>query len=184
MLVTGEGINVKVIDFGLAKAAVTDAAAHGVNLTQTEDFVGTPAFASPKQFGNSGGVDARSDFYALGATLWYALTGRNVHPSHRFIVAQSFGASPNLCAQTSVRWLLAPPDADSKFNHTPVLTRIFRRPPRSRGWHGQTTAFLMIDSSAANGGVCFPNAWDSSRVNCADTILYLPQRILGIDLRV
>ena len=75
MLVEGEAINVKVIDFGLAKAVAgesEDAAA----LTQTEDFVGTPAFASPEHFNIWQEVDARSDFYALGATLWYALTGK------------------------------------------------------------------------------------------------------------
>src|SRR5204863_1301943 len=39
------------------------------------EFVGTPNFASPEQFG-SGPVDARSDIYSLGTTLWFALTGK------------------------------------------------------------------------------------------------------------
>src|SRR5204863_4490716 len=39
------------------------------------EFVGTPNFASPEQFG-SGPVDVRSDIYSLGATLWFALTGK------------------------------------------------------------------------------------------------------------
>src|SRR5262249_13586703 len=62
---------VKVIDFGLAKA-ITDADPE-MDLTHGE-FGGTPSFASPEQFG-SGPVDARSDIYSLGATLWFALTG-------------------------------------------------------------------------------------------------------------
>jgi len=66
---------VKVIDFGLAKA-MTDAGGE-VDLTHGE-FVGTPSFASPEQFG-SGLVDARSDIYSLGATLWFALTGLAPH---------------------------------------------------------------------------------------------------------
>src|SRR6187401_578487 len=66
---------VKVIDFGLAKA-ITDAGGE-MDLTQGE-FVGTPSFASPEQFGN-GPVDARSDIYSLGATLWFALTGLPPH---------------------------------------------------------------------------------------------------------
>jgi serine/threonine protein kinase/Tfp pilus assembly protein PilF len=65
-------LEVKVIDFGLAKAAAE--AAGEMDLTHG-GFVGTPAFASPEQF-ESGAVDARSDIYALGATLWFALTGR------------------------------------------------------------------------------------------------------------
>jgi len=67
---------VKVIDFGLAKA-ITDAGGD-MDLTRGE-FVGTPTFASPEQFGG-GRVDARSDIYALGGTLWFALTGLAPHP--------------------------------------------------------------------------------------------------------
>jgi serine/threonine-protein kinase len=63
---------VKVIDFGLAKAVVD--AGGEPDLTHGQ-FVGTPNFASPEQFG-SGPVDARSDIYSLGATLWFALTGK------------------------------------------------------------------------------------------------------------
>jgi serine/threonine protein kinase/tetratricopeptide (TPR) repeat protein len=65
-------LEVKVIDFGLAKA-IADA---GGEMDQThEGFVGTPNFASPEQFG-SGPIDVRSDIYSLGATLWFALTGK------------------------------------------------------------------------------------------------------------
>src|SRR5256714_6344710 len=64
-------VEVKVIDFGLAKAA---SAAGEMELTHGE-FVGTPAFASPEQFAG-GAIDARTDIYALGVTLWYALSGR------------------------------------------------------------------------------------------------------------
>ena len=67
---------VKVIDFGLAKA-ITDAGGD-MDLTRGE-FVGTPTFASPEQFGG-GRVDPRSDIYALGGTLWFALTGLAPHP--------------------------------------------------------------------------------------------------------
>ena len=66
---------VKVIDFGLVKA-ISDAGGE-MDLTQGE-FVGTPTFASPEQFG-SGPLDARSDIYSLGATLWFALTGLAPH---------------------------------------------------------------------------------------------------------
>jgi len=78
-------LEVKVIDFGLAKA-VSDADSE-MDLTHG-GFVGTPNFASPEQF-ETRPVDVRSDIYSLGATLWFALTGktpfpgRNVEEIHR-----------------------------------------------------------------------------------------------------
>jgi len=75
IMLTGDS-DVKIIDFGLAKA-ITDAGGE-MDLTHGE-FVGTPTFASPEQFGG-GPVDARSDIYALGGTLWFALTGLAPHP--------------------------------------------------------------------------------------------------------
>jgi serine/threonine protein kinase/tetratricopeptide (TPR) repeat protein len=69
-------LEVKVIDFGLAKA-IADS---GGEMDQThEGFIGTPSFASPEQF-EDGPVDVRSDIYSLGATLWFALTGKPPFP--------------------------------------------------------------------------------------------------------
>src|SRR4029079_11187423 len=75
IMLTGDS-EVKIIDFGLAKA-ITNAGGE-MDLTHGE-FVGTPTFASPEQFGG-GPVDGRSDIYALGGTLWFALTGLPPHP--------------------------------------------------------------------------------------------------------
>ena len=62
---------VKIIDFGLAKAVEETQDP----MTVTRGFVGSPAFASPEQFVNRA-LDVRSDIYSLGATLWFALTGK------------------------------------------------------------------------------------------------------------
>src|SRR5262245_25721593 len=76
MLKTGDSgvteVEVKIIDFGLAKA-VADAGGE-MDITRGQ-FVGTPNFASPEQF-ESRPVDVRSDIYSLGVTLWFALTGK------------------------------------------------------------------------------------------------------------
>src|SRR5262249_11750664 len=64
---------VKIIDCGVARVVASET--DTVDQTQA-GFIGTPAFASPEQFGNSRKIDTRSDIYSLGATLWYLLTGR------------------------------------------------------------------------------------------------------------
>ncbi|MBV8378502.1 MAG: PEGA domain-containing protein [Verrucomicrobia bacterium] len=75
MLVNQEDeLMVKVIDFGLAKVA-KDMGEDSGALTMG-GFVGTPHFASPEQV-EEGEVDVRSDFYSLGATLYFALTGQS-----------------------------------------------------------------------------------------------------------
>jgi serine/threonine protein kinase/tetratricopeptide (TPR) repeat protein len=72
MLVERPELRVKVIDFGLAKAAAT--AGSESDITHG-GFVGTPSFASPEQFSDTS-VDVRSDLYSLGITLWEMLTGQ------------------------------------------------------------------------------------------------------------
>ncbi len=69
-------LQVKVIDFGLAKTI--NQAESDMDLTHG-GFVGTPHFASPEQFQRTP-VDVRSDIYSLGATLWFALTGKTPFP--------------------------------------------------------------------------------------------------------
>ena len=60
-----------VTDFGIARALDNTA------MTVEDGFLGTPLFASPEQAMGSV-TDGRSDVYSLGATIFYALTGRAV----------------------------------------------------------------------------------------------------------
>ncbi len=55
------------VDFGLAKISRGDATTTGAQAL-------TPGYAPPEQYGQ--GTDPRSDLYALGATLYAALTGK------------------------------------------------------------------------------------------------------------
>jgi serine/threonine protein kinase/Tfp pilus assembly protein PilF len=71
MLLNGLGINAKVIDFGLAKIVGDQEPSD--RITQ-DGFIGTPAFASPEQFSPEK-IDQRSDYFSLGSTLFYLLTG-------------------------------------------------------------------------------------------------------------
>jgi serine/threonine-protein kinase len=69
LLVTPTG-DVKVADFGLARVASDDLA-----LTQDGMALGTPLYISPEQ-GQGRPVDARSDLYSLGATVYHLLAGK------------------------------------------------------------------------------------------------------------
>lgn len=65
---------VKVLDFGLVKAATT-AKETDASLTREHTALGTPAFMSPEQIVGQDIVDARSDVYAVGCVAYWLLTG-------------------------------------------------------------------------------------------------------------
>jgi len=65
-------IVVKILDFGIAKLALQDAAP---SHTSTGALLGTPTYMSPEQCRGAGRVDKRSDIYALGCILYEAVCG-------------------------------------------------------------------------------------------------------------
>jgi nicotinamidase/pyrazinamidase len=80
ILLTSAG-QVKLADLGLAKVAaapetVADATQAFASRTEAGATLGTPAFMPPEQFLDASTVDFRADIYALGATLYYMLSGR------------------------------------------------------------------------------------------------------------
>ncbi len=68
----GEDGKVKIGDFGLS---ISTAIRTEPALTATGAFLGTPAFCSPEQLRGEE-LNARSDMYSVGATLYYLLTRR------------------------------------------------------------------------------------------------------------
>jgi serine/threonine-protein kinase len=69
-MITRGGI-AKLCDLGLARNAATRA---GSGMT-TEEAVGTPNYVSPEQARGAEEVDARTDIYSLGASLYHLATG-------------------------------------------------------------------------------------------------------------
>src|SRR3569833_1717417 len=63
---------VKILDFGIAKRALQDAAP---SQTNTGVLLGTPTYMSPEQCRGAGRVDNRSDIYSLGCILFAAACG-------------------------------------------------------------------------------------------------------------
>ena len=84
---------VKVADFGIAKALKSDLAVDRPEDTSDGWMLGSPAYMSPEQMGG-GGVDARSDMWALGVIIYECLTGRLPFPGRsvaELIVNMSVG---------------------------------------------------------------------------------------------
>ncbi|MEM9491609.1 MAG: serine/threonine-protein kinase [Myxococcota bacterium] len=73
-LVGGELGRVKLVDFGLVR--LNGIGATMTALTEPGVVMGTPGYMAPEQIRSAGAIDARSDLYALGATLFACLTGQ------------------------------------------------------------------------------------------------------------
>jgi formylglycine-generating enzyme required for sulfatase activity len=71
ILISARG-DVKVADLGLARPTDQEA-----GLTLSGQSMGTPQYMPPEQFRDMRRVTASADVYALGATLYYLLTGRD-----------------------------------------------------------------------------------------------------------
>jgi len=68
---------VKLLDFGIAQQSHPSRRSH---VTPSGSAIGTPAFMAPEQArGQSAEMDARTDLWAVGATMFVALSGRHVH---------------------------------------------------------------------------------------------------------
>lgn len=76
IIITQEA-DVKILDFGIAKILKSDAP----NMTRAGARLGTVLYMSPEQVKGSN-VDARSDVYSLGITLFQMLTGRCPYDEH------------------------------------------------------------------------------------------------------
>jgi serine/threonine-protein kinase len=128
---------VKVLDFGLAKTAVSKSATAEPSVTQVGRVMGTPAYMSPEQArGNA--LDRRTDIWSFGCLLYEMLTGH-----------QPFEGSTT--TDVLARIIERKPDWDLLPQTTPpnirvLLWRCLAKDPRRRVQH-MGDVVLEIDES-------------------------------------
>lgn len=66
---------IKVLDFGISKAATDQAAPASESLTASQSLIGSPHYMSPEQVRRPKTVDSRSDIWALGVILHELISG-------------------------------------------------------------------------------------------------------------
>jgi serine/threonine-protein kinase len=70
------GAYVKLLDFGISRAARKDAGLRSAVTTEDGLMIGTPEYMSPEQARGLTDVDQRTDLYGLGVVMYEALSGR------------------------------------------------------------------------------------------------------------
>ncbi|WP_437740393.1 protein kinase [Sorangium sp. So ce1504] len=89
---------IKVLDFGVAK--VTDNSLGNGGMTKSGALLGSPLYMSPEQARGSGAIDARSDVWSLGISLYHALSG---HRPNEHLTG--LGELVLAICTTPVRWI-------------------------------------------------------------------------------
>jgi len=88
-----EGNRIMLIDFGIAKESAPN------TLTRTLGRAATHGFSPPEQAMGTG-TDERSDIYALGATMYFLLTGTMPPAAHERVAGQDVVAPSQLVPDT------------------------------------------------------------------------------------
>jgi len=154
IFLTRDGV-VKILDFGLAKLAATEASdllsqMATTGLTESGMILGTAAYMSPEQVRGQK-VDLRSDLFSFGAVLYEMLSGSS--PFRRASMAETMGA---------ILKEEPPPLAGSVRPLAPALGRIVERclekQPEERFQSARDLAFYLDmltkeDSTSAVAGV-------------------------------
>ncbi|WP_437619564.1 serine/threonine-protein kinase [Sorangium sp. So ce1151] len=89
---------IKLLDFGVAKVA--DNSLGNGGMTKSGALLGSPLYMSPEQARGSGAVDARSDIWSLGISLYHALSG---HRPNEHLTG--LGELVLAICTTPVRWI-------------------------------------------------------------------------------
>ena len=153
---------VKVVDLGLARVSEWEGAS-GTELTQIGAVAGTVDYMSPEQAENPLEVDARSDIYSLGCTLFYLLTCSPVFAKSSLVgrlVAHRTAPPPKLSALRSD----VPPGLDA------IFQRMVAKSPSDR------YALMGDVVEALNGLTRPPEDGESTQVFSVKDRVWSPER--------
>jgi tRNA A-37 threonylcarbamoyl transferase component Bud32 len=130
---------VKIMDFGIAKSVRAEVAQTN---TGTGRVIGTPQFMAPEQI-LDGAIDARTDIYAVGATLYAMLAGKPPFASTSFTQRVDAMSAP-------------PPAIDEVRSGLPAslvqaITRAMQRDPAARFPDALAFADALGDGAAVAG---------------------------------
>lgn len=147
---------VKLLDFGLARLPEGAAA-----LTLHNQTMGTPAFMAPEQaLGQNEHVDARTDLWAVGATMLTLLSGRYLHEGQSLSAVLMGATQPAPRARSLVPGMPAPV--------AELIDRALAFDPDAR-WPGaramQRAVREAFASSNLSGRVGLPSSVPPPRVN-------------------
>jgi formylglycine-generating enzyme required for sulfatase activity/CubicO group peptidase (beta-lactamase class C family)/tRNA A-37 threonylcarbamoyl transferase component Bud32 len=123
---------VKILDFGLARAAEGD-----VQISQSGLVAGTPQYMAPEQ-AEGGKVDARSDLFALGCVLYRAATGRVPFSGTSVLAVLRSLAIEQPPAPRSVNPAI-PPELSN------LIERLLAKAPQERPASAREVADLLAD---------------------------------------
>lgn len=149
---------VKVLDFGIARAMALSG-----GKTRSGLMLGSPGFMPPEQArGDADEIDARSDLWALGATLFTLLTGRLVHdaPTPIRLVAR---AMEQPAAPLSSAWPEAPPAVASLIDRALAFEKSARWPGAREMQEAVRCAYSAITESPVSTEPLPPVAGTPSR---------------------
>ena len=127
-----------VADFGIARAM-----SGGAAITATGLAIGTPQYMSPEQSTGGGGVDGRSDIYAVGCVLYEMLAGEPPFngPTAQAIIARSLSEQPRALGSTRAG---LPPALDG------IVSKALAKNPADRYQTAEALGKALEDPSASS----------------------------------
>lgn len=149
MMLTPRG-EIKVLDFGLARARSRRAAGRDEELTNSNIRLGTIDFMAPEQWDDPRKVSSAADVYSLGVTLFFLLTGKTP-----FTIDKT--SPPPLLLLRQAHAVLAPPDVrkwqpDVDVRLSRLIGRMLAKEPENR----PTLSELMSELHVWCAGVELP----------------------------